>query len=213
MITIKIILPFHIRLTIVSAFICIVATLITAPVEATETIVMLRHAEKPDGGLGQINCQGLNRALALPRVLLKKYGVPSAIFVPNPSVRKNDQGHEYSYIRPLATIEPTAIRFSLPINTQWGFEDIEPLKKALLSPELQDATIIVAWEHRLLEKLARDILIKLGGDPREVPVWEGYDFDSIYVITLEKNTEGRRAVAFHIDKEGLNNQSATCPSE
>jgi hypothetical protein len=31
-----------------------------------ETIIFIRHGEKPLSGLGQITCQGLNRALALP---------------------------------------------------------------------------------------------------------------------------------------------------
>jgi len=31
-----------------------------------ETIVFLRHGEKPQRGLGQSTCQGLNRVLALP---------------------------------------------------------------------------------------------------------------------------------------------------
>src|ERR1700727_2627529 len=32
--------------------------------DAATTIVLVRHAEKPEDGLGQLNCQGLNRALA-----------------------------------------------------------------------------------------------------------------------------------------------------
>ena len=36
---------------------------------AAETIVFVRHGEKPEAGLGQLNCQGLNRALALPSVI------------------------------------------------------------------------------------------------------------------------------------------------
>ena len=32
-----------------------------------ETIVMLRHGEKPAGGLGQLSCKGLNRALSAIR--------------------------------------------------------------------------------------------------------------------------------------------------
>jgi hypothetical protein len=32
---------------------------------AAETIVFVRHGEKPQDGFGQLNCQGLNRALAL----------------------------------------------------------------------------------------------------------------------------------------------------
>ena len=36
--------------------------------QQTETIVLLRHGEKPTEEIGQINSQGLNRALALRRV-------------------------------------------------------------------------------------------------------------------------------------------------
>ena len=43
-----------------------------------ETIVCIRHGEKPPGGLGQLTCQGLNRALALPKVLLGKFGTPQS---------------------------------------------------------------------------------------------------------------------------------------
>ena len=189
--------------------------LITAqcPAAATETIVMIRHAEKPDGGLGQLSCQGLNRALALPDVLLGKFGSPSAIFAPNPGIAKNDQGHEYNYIRPLATIEPTAIRLGLPVNTKWGFEEIDHLKKALLHPKLQDATVFVAWEHRLLEKAARELVEKLGGDPTEVPNWGGYDFDSIYIIRISENSDGKRTVSFSTDRQNLDHQPSTCPGQ
>jgi hypothetical protein len=39
-----------------------------------ETIVCVRHGEKPPGSFGQLTCRGLNRSLALPDVLLKKFG-------------------------------------------------------------------------------------------------------------------------------------------
>ena len=41
---------------------------------AEETIVAIRHAEKPPASLGQLTCKGLNRALALPKVLIPRYG-------------------------------------------------------------------------------------------------------------------------------------------
>jgi hypothetical protein len=41
-----------------------------------ETIVLIRHGEKPDSGLGQLTCKGLNRALALPALLIGRYGKP-----------------------------------------------------------------------------------------------------------------------------------------
>lgn len=42
-----------------------------------ETVVLIRHGEKPVSGLGQLSCQGLNRALALPGVLMAKLGRPT----------------------------------------------------------------------------------------------------------------------------------------
>ena len=84
--------------------------------KAVETIVFIRHGEKPNGGFGQLNCQGLNRALALAPIIAKSFGRPDAIFAPNPSRPKEDAGRLYDYIRPLATIEPTAIWFGLPVD-------------------------------------------------------------------------------------------------
>jgi len=84
--------------------------------------VLLRHGEKPPGGLGQLTCKGLNRALALPSVLIGRYGKPDFIYAPNPSMQVKDGRilPTYSYVRPLATIEPTAIRLGMPVNTQIG---------------------------------------------------------------------------------------------
>src|SRR5208282_3099691 len=95
--------------------------------QTVETIVCLRHGEKPAGGLGQLTCRGLNRALALPNILLAKYGTPQFVFAPNPTQQVNDKDGTYYYVRPLITIEPTAIRCGLPVNTQFGFREIERL--------------------------------------------------------------------------------------
>jgi hypothetical protein len=82
--------------------------------DAVETIVLVRHGEKPDKGLGQLDCHGLNRALALPPVIAKTFGRPSAVFAPDPSQQREDYGVSYDYVRPLATIEPTAIFSGCP---------------------------------------------------------------------------------------------------
>ncbi len=42
-------------------------------------------------------------------------------------------GVKYSYIRPLITIEPTAIRLGLPVNASFDRDEIEALQKELLS--------------------------------------------------------------------------------
>jgi hypothetical protein len=187
-----------------------ISTLYTGNSHATETIVLLRHAEKPNEGLGQLSCQGLNRSLALPEVLLKNFGKPDAIFAPNPSIKKMDHGVKYPYIRPLATIEPTAIRVGLPVNIEWGFDDIESLKQALMDSSLKNSTVFVAWEHHLLDEIAKRILSNLHASPEIVPTWRSDDFDSIYVITISEDSSGNRTAVFNIVKEGLNKQSTTC---
>jgi hypothetical protein len=199
-----------ISMRVISVLCGLLLTLVST-LSAAETIVMVRHGEKPDGGLGQLSCQGLNRSLALPNVLFGKFGKPFVIFAPNPGVQKNDQGQKYNYIRPLATIEPTAIRAGLPVNTQWSFTDIGALKTELLSKELQGKTVFVAWEHQLLEQLARNIVKQLGTDAAVVPVWDGKDFDSIYVIDITQDNEGTKHASFRVDHQNLNGLSMQCP--
>src|SRR3954468_8319334 len=91
---------------------------------ADQTIVFLRHGEKPSGGYGQLTCQGLNRALALPNVLAGTYGKGSYLYAPNPAVKIAAPAGSFYYVRPLATIEPTAIRLGLSVNTKYGYSDV-----------------------------------------------------------------------------------------
>ena len=77
---------------------------------AEETIVFLRHGEKPTGGYGQLTCQGFNRSLKLPAVLLAKFGTPSILYAPSPAVKITDSAGSFYYDRPLATLEPLAVR-------------------------------------------------------------------------------------------------------
>ncbi len=172
-------------------------------------LVMFRHAEKPAAGLGQLSCQGLNRALALPRVLLATYGRPAAMYAPNPGAAKDDEGVSYNYLRPLATIEPTAIQAGLPVSTTWAWNDIADLQNELLNPAHEGQTLYVAWEHNQLESLARSILKARGEDPAVVRKWHGSDFDGIYVMTLK--THG--GATFRRETEGLDNQSMECPGK
>jgi hypothetical protein len=177
--------------------------------DPVETIVLIRHGEKPDEGLGQLNCQGLNRALALPTVIAKTFGRPGAIFAPNPSQQKDDYGASYDYVRPLATIEPTAIFFRLPVNASFGFSDIDGVRAAIEQPDYRNAVVLVAWEHTSIEVIARALLAAHGGDPALVPKWHKDDFDSIYVVTLSGTGNAAKATFAH-QHEGLDGQPDAC---
>jgi hypothetical protein len=180
-----------------------------------ETIVVIRHGEKPKGGLGQLTCRGLNRALALPKVLLGKYGTPQFIFAPNTTQKvdgKIDTVGAYYYVRPLMTIEPTAIRCGLPVNTQFGFMEIGGLESELKKPQYKNATIFIAWEHALLDIFVKDMVKKYGGDPGKVPTWPGKDYDTIFLLKITRS-EGKESIAFTIDHENLNDLSDDCPDK
>jgi hypothetical protein len=181
-----------------------------AVAEEFQTIAFIRHGEKPAAGLGQLDCQGLNRALALPPVIARVLGRPDALFAPDPAHRKTDGGKLYDYIRPLATVEPTAISLGMPVDTSYGVNDIVGLRGALERPVYRHASILVAWEHVQIEKLARAMLAAHGGDASTVPKWRYDDFDSIYIVRLA--WKGERAVAtFERQGQGLDGQPTTCP--
>lgn len=173
-----------------------------------ETIVCIRHGEKPHGGRGQLNCKGLNRSLALPKVLLGKYGEPQFIFAPNPSEKVD--GAKYFYVRPLATIEPTAIRCGQPVNTEFGYLEIEGLENELHEPQYRNATVFVAWEHGLLDEFARNLVRHNGGDAKSVPFWRDDEYDMIFVFKFTTEN-GRKKFSFTVDHEGLNGVSDQCP--
>jgi hypothetical protein len=175
----------------------------------TETLVFLRHGEKPVGGYGQLTCQGLQRALALPTVLTNFYGAPQYIFAPNPTIQVPDSAGSFYYVRPLATIEPTAIKFALPVNTQYGYTDIGTLQTTLVSGTYATSTVFVAWEHLQLQQLVQNIMNMYGGGV-VVPAWPSADFDSLYVVRLTR-TGGTITAQFVHDFEGLNNLSTICP--
>jgi len=178
--------------------------------QAVETIVCIRHGEKQPDGLGQLTCKGLNRALALPNVLLAKYGTPQFIFACNPTQKVHDHGGEYYYVRPLATIEPTAIRCGLPVNTEFGYKEIKGLEDELNQSQYQNATVFIAWEHLMLDDFAKNMLKDNGENLQKVPSWQNSEYDLIFVFKVTREN-GQKKISFAIDHEGLNGLSDACP--
>ncbi len=194
-----------------------IASMVMVPVagtahadDAVATVVFIRHGEKPPAGLGQLDCQGLNRALALPAVVERMFAKPDAIFAPDPSGKNDDGGIAFDYVRPLATIEPTAIAFGLPVNASIRFPQRRALNAALEKALTQGRAkfVLVAWEHKVIAPVARALLAAHGGDPAAVPDWSGADFDSMYVVTIAAN--GGTA-NFAIQHEGLDGLPKSCP--
>jgi hypothetical protein len=177
-----------------------------------ETVVFFRHGEKPADGLGQLTPQGLNRALAISTVLPEKFGKPDYLFAPDPGEKVSDHGGQYNYVRPLATIEPTAIRLGMPVQTPCGFHDIDKLDDELSSDRYASAIVFVAWEHVYAQRAAAKLFGSFGGNPSQVPRWASGDYDSLYIVKITRTAGGPAAATFSIDHEGLDGQSTTMPS-
>ncbi|WP_462402111.1 histidine phosphatase family protein [Pseudomonas sp. Marseille-QA0332] len=184
------------------------------PVDGTQTLVFLRHAEKPGEGLGQLNCQGLNRALDLATLLPEKVGKADYVFAANPTrnVEEGSQDLSYSYIRPLMTISPSAIKLGLPVNIEFGANDYDDLADELLQTKYRNATVYTAWSSGYLPDLINAVAGKALGEQRVITEdWKGDDFDTLYVLTLTWR-DGKASLLSRNVRQGLDGGEHSCPA-
>lgn len=153
-------------------------------------IVILRHGDKNPGEPWNHNLDeaGLKRSLALPSVLLGRFGTPKAIFVPRP--KAPDGGN----IRSLQLITPTAVEAKVNIDTQFSVGDETQLAEVLQSDAtLSGGTVFVVWEHKAIPDLMAALGVK---GPKK---WKSDDFDSLWIVKYRDGTP-----EFSEDHEGLN---------
>ncbi|WP_347905519.1 histidine phosphatase family protein [Pseudomonas purpurea] len=184
------------------------------PADGTQTLVFLRHAEKPAGGLGQLNCQGLNRAIDLATLLPDKFGKANYVFAANPTrnVEEGEFDNSYSYIRPLMTISPSAIKLGLPVNIEFSANDTSALADELMHDKYHNATIYTAWSHGYLPELINKVAEEALGEKRTITDdWKSSDFDTLFVLTLTWHN-GKATLLSHSYKQGLDNGQQTCPT-
>jgi hypothetical protein len=184
------------------------------PMDGTQTLVFLRHGEKPDGGLGQLNCQGLNRAIDLSTLLPEKFGKADYVFAANPTrnVEEGEFDNSYSYIRPLMTISPSAIKLGLPVNINFSANDTSDLADELLHDKYHNSVIYTAWSHGYLPELINKVAGDATGKKTTITDdWESSDYDSLYVLTLTWHN-GKASLQSHVYKQGLDNGAETCPT-
>ena len=190
-------------------FLLCIASLLASGIAAAnpiETIVFIRHAEKSTQDLGQLNCQGLNRSLKIPNYLQQHFPKPDFIFAPDPAVKNLG----YSYVRPLATIEPTAIQLNMPVNTEIGYNQPDQLMQTLLQMQYHPAVIYVAWEHVNILKVANLLFSQFDVLAPANLQWDANNYDQVFVFTIDW---GKKPTALRFDEttEGLNHMAMECP--
>ncbi|MGZ3874505.1 MAG: histidine phosphatase family protein [Mucilaginibacter sp.] len=147
-------------------------------------IVIIRHGEKSETG-DNLNCAGLNRAMQLPKVLVAKFGVPVAVYVPAINSKKSA-----SHARMFQTASPLGIKYNLAINTKYDVQDYAGLAQNL---ESRTGTVLLVWEHKALDNIIKALGVKAKGLK-----WGEADFDSIWIVTFKN---GKAVLT--MDKEGI----------
>ena len=136
-------------------------------------VVFIRHGEKPSKG-SNLTCAGFNRSLQLPRVIDKKFGVPTNIYVSALAL-----GTETKHCRMFETAVPLAVKYNITLNTKFEEKDASNLASEILK---QKGTVLVVWEHKAIAPIVNAL-----GISQDLK-WPDNDFDSIWVITFDKGT-------------------------
>jgi hypothetical protein len=143
--------------------------------EPPRTILLIRHAEKPESGM-DLAPAGFERAKLIPK-LFSGYGradyphsLPRPDFLFATHVSKNSN-------RPVETITPLSTALNEPISHEIADKDFAALVTELMSGKYAGKVVLVAWHHGSLPGLAK----ALGATPPYDP-WPDTQFDRIWRI-------------------------------
>lgn len=139
-----------------------------------QQIILIRHGEKIDDSNPGLSPQGCERAFQLPLFFNSLSGKIAGIFAQQP----NKSGGS---LRPLETIAPTASALHQKINNSFKRDEIDGLAQEILNGQAYKGnTVIVAWEHSIIPKLAERLGITLTGNLSQ---WPGSVFDQAWIIS------------------------------
>jgi broad specificity phosphatase PhoE len=142
------------------------------------TVLIVRHAEKPDVGR-ELNAQGQQRAAAYA-----DYFTPLKLddetLTPQRLIATADSPQS---IRPRQTLIPLSQRLQLPIEQPFANNDVDKLV-SLLRKDNQAKTVLIAWHHGHINKL----IAAFGGNGPALigqPKWPVDVFDWLIVLRFD----------------------------
>jgi hypothetical protein len=150
-------------------------------------IMLIRHAEKPDGDGGPgLMPSGVENSRALTLVGWKRANALVGLFnpsdgaAPRPPLAKPMSlfASGSDSLRPKQTLAPLATALNLPIRTFLKGQEPElvaAVKKA-------DEPVLISWQHEALPAIAS--LIR-GGPDGVPPRWPGHVYDLVWVLDLQ----------------------------
>ena len=170
-------------LTVIAAVVLIPANAGDPVPDNKLRVVIIRHGEKSLTG-DNLSCQGQNRALMLPAVLVQKFQVPNHVYVPSIRQKKSE-----SHARMLETVIPLAVKYDLNINSEFAVDAYADIAAQVLH---KSDTVLMVWEHNGIPALAAALGVN------NPPAWKTKNFDGIWVITYN---DGKASLS--VDRQGL----------
>ncbi|OOG53643.1 flagellar basal body-associated protein FliL [Rhodanobacter sp. C03] len=146
------------------------------------TVLIIRHAEKPDQG-NALSPRGEQRAAAYASYF-DPLQLDGSTLLPQRLIATRDSK---ASMRPRLTLTPLAARLQLPIEQPWADDQVDDLAKALRKKN--DAPVVlIAWHHGHIVKLIE----ALGGDAKQLlgrKTWPGDVYN--WVVVLHFDGQGR----------------------
>jgi phosphohistidine phosphatase SixA len=143
--------------------------------QGPKIVMIIRHAEKPkDAGKEDPNLskRGYDRAHALAKIIPKHFPKPDFLIATKPS-KSSD--------RPAETITPLAKALHEEIEAPFKDDEFEQLAHAVLTDrKYAGKTVLIAWHHGTIPKLAKALGVKDAPDK-----WNPTVFDRVWEITYD----------------------------
>ncbi|QHC98352.1 flagellar basal body-associated protein FliL [Pseudomonas sp. R84] len=149
-----------------------------APGLRNVTVLIIRHAEKPEVGR-ELNARGEQRAAAYADYFTSLQ-LDDQILTPHRLIATADSAQS---IRPRQTLIPLSQRLQLPIEQPFANNDVDKLVSSLRKSN-QAKTVLIAWHHSHINKL----IAALGGDgPMLIgqPKWPVDVYDWLIVLRFD----------------------------
>jgi len=152
------------------------------------TLLIIRHAEKPDQGSG-LSPRGEQRATAYASYF-DPLQLDGAAVLPQRLIATSDSN---ASVRPRLTLTPLAAHLQLPIEQPWADDQVDDLARELRKKN-EAPVVLIAWHHGHIVKLIE----ALGGDAKQLlgrKTWPGDVYNWVVVL--------------HFDGQGRLNESAS----
>ncbi|BBP73576.1 hypothetical protein PHLH6_55800 [Pseudomonas sp. Seg1] len=149
-----------------------------APGLRNVTVLIVRHAEKPEVGR-QLNARGEQRAVAYADYF-SALMLDGQTLIPQRLIATADSAES---MRPRQTLIPLSLHLQLPIEQPYANNDVDKLV-SLLRKSNQAKTVLIAWHHGHINKL----ISAFGGDGPALigqPKWPVDVYDWLIVLRFD----------------------------